>query len=53
MKNDIDEPREENSENNAFSEEWQQLQEDWQSYQPDIAKIKRRIQWVTWRMTCC
>ena len=50
MKNDIDEPREENSENNAFSEERQQLQEDWQSYQPDIAKIKRRIQWVTWRM---
>jgi hypothetical protein len=32
------------------NQEWQQLQEDWQSYQPDIAKIKKRIAWVTWRM---
>lgn len=31
-------------------DDWQQLQNDWQSYQPDIAKIKRRIAWVTWRM---
>ena len=31
-------------------DDWQQLQSDWQSYQPDIAKIKRRIAWVTWRM---
>jgi hypothetical protein len=34
----------------SFSQEWQQLQSDWQSYQPDIVKIKKRIQWVTWRM---
>ncbi len=32
------------------NDEWQQLQSDWQSYQPDIAKIKKRIAWVTWRM---
>lgn len=31
-------------------DEWQQLQNDWQSYRPDIAKIKKRIAWVTWRM---
>jgi hypothetical protein len=31
-------------------DDWQQLQNDWQSYQPDIAKIKRRIAWVSWRM---
>lgn len=36
--------------NNQPNDEWQQLQSDWQSYQPDITKIKRRIQWVTWRM---
>jgi len=35
---------------NQSNDEWQQLQNDWQSYQPDIAKIKKKIAWVTWRM---
>jgi len=35
---------------NQSIDEWQQLQSDWQSYQPDMVKIKKRIEWVTWRM---
>ncbi|MCW8877787.1 MAG: hypothetical protein OQJ89_16210 [Kangiellaceae bacterium] len=30
--------------------EWDDLQNDWQSYQPDIQKLKKKINWVTWRM---
>ena len=30
--------------------DWQDLQNEWQSYQPDVKKIQRKINWVTWRM---
>ena len=30
--------------------DWDELQSQWQSYQPDMQKIKSRINWVTWRM---
>jgi hypothetical protein len=36
--------------NDSSNQEWQQLQDEWQNYQPDIAKIKKRIAWLTWRM---
>lgn len=31
--------------------DWQELQSDWQSFEPDIQKIKKKVNWVTWRMT--
>lgn len=30
--------------------DWEKLQSEWQSYEPDIQKIKKKINWVTWRM---
>ena len=30
--------------------DWEDLQSEWQSYQPDVQKIKKKINWVTWRM---
>ncbi len=30
--------------------DWDELQSEWQSYQPDMQKIKKKINWVTWRM---
>ncbi len=30
--------------------DWQDLQQAWQSYQPDMKLIKKKINWVTWRM---
>jgi len=30
--------------------DWEEMQSEWQSYQPDVQKIKKTINWVTWRM---
>jgi len=30
--------------------DWEKLQSEWQAYEPDIQKIKKKINWVTWRM---
>lgn len=30
--------------------DWEKLQSQWQSYEPDIQSIKKKINWVTWRM---
>ncbi|TQV86880.1 hypothetical protein [Aliikangiella coralliicola] len=30
--------------------DWEALQSEWQTFQPDIQKIKKKINWVTWRM---
>ena len=30
--------------------DWDKLQSEWQAYEPDIQKIKKKINWVTWRM---
>lgn len=30
--------------------DWDELQSQWQSYEPDIQQIKKKINWVTWRM---
>jgi|GEM_PF-4100005 len=30
--------------------DWGELQSEWQSYQPDMKKIKKKINWVSWRM---
>ncbi len=32
------------------NDNWEALQSQWQSYQPDMQKIKKKINWVTWRM---
>lgn len=32
-------------------DDWQDLQNEWQAYLPDVKKIQKKINWVTWRMT--
>lgn len=35
---------------NESADDWRDLQNEWQAYQPDVKKIQKKINWVTWRM---